>query len=535
MRLAFSQKTLVTAATLLLSVSLGAIITPTATLAQSHDTLVVARSMDVNSLDPHRAFCDTCQIYLSSTYETLVTLAADNKTLLPLLATSWVINADNTEFVFTLDPAAVFADGSPVEAKDVAWSFQRLQNLQQNPAFFLDGVVGVEALDAHTVKVTKAEPDSEFLNKLSTTFTGVINSDVAIANGATADKDSPTTDKAENWFLANSAGSGPFTLKNYTPDNELRLARNENYYRHKSDFSEVVITQVQDAVSQAQALESGAVDLAMQIDPDTAASMSSPDVVTEVIPSYNFVYVAFSPYAEGVNSVLTPEVRQALALAIDYDGMIDFTVGGNGRKQASPIPNGFPGSAGLPDPVQDVEKAKQMLADAGYPDGFSLTAVYPNDNIYGVDLNIMMQKLQQDFAAIGVTIDLQPQTYAVWRDQLNGVGVPVTAIYWAPDFYGSSAYVGYFGMVPGAAWSNRAGQKDAPAINEAEAELFKAALAAPASEAETAFNKVALEMIKDKIIIPLVSPNLVLAHRADIGGVRYSACCNLPLNEIVRK
>lgn len=507
---------------------------PVPTMAQDTDTLVIARSMDINSLDPNRAFCDTCQIYLSSVYETLVTLDADNKTVKPLLALSWEINDNNTEFTFALDPNAVFADGSPVEAKDVVFSFQRLQHLQESPAFFMDGVTAVEAIDTHTVKVTKGEPDAEFVNKLSATFTGVINSDVAIENGAASGEDAPTTDQADNWFQQNSAGSGPFTLVNYTPDTELRLARNDNFYRTKANFSEVVFTQVQDAVSQAQALESGAADIAMQIDSDTASSMSSPDVVTEIVQSFNFVYVGFAPAAEG-GEVLTPKVREALAHAIDYEGMIDFTVGGNGAIQASPIPNGFPGSEGLALPVQDVELAKQMLAEEGLADGFTLLAMYPNDNIYGVDINIMMQKLQQDFSAVGVTLDLQPQTYAVWRDQLNGAGIPVTAIYWAPDYYGSSQYVSYFGMIPTSSWARRAGGAETPLVNQVETDLFAETLAAPAADSAGLFNQVAQEMINDKIIVPLVSPGLVLAHGSDITGVRYSACCNLPLNEIARQ
>jgi peptide/nickel transport system substrate-binding protein len=151
-----------------------------ATFAQDSDTLVIARSMDVNSLDPARAFCDTCQIYLSATYETLVTLAPDNPSLVPALATSWDINPETTQFTFHLTPEAVFADGSPVEAKDVAWSLQRLLNLKGSPAFLMDGMTAIEEVDPKTVRITVAAPDSEFINKISASYAGIINSDVAI-------------------------------------------------------------------------------------------------------------------------------------------------------------------------------------------------------------------------------------------------------------------------------------------------------------------------------------------------------------------
>jgi len=508
-----------------------------AVIAQEPDTLVIARSIGgLNSLDPSRAFCDTCQIYLSSVYESLVTLASDNKSLAPNLAESWEISDDLTQFTFHIKPDAVFSDGSPVEAKDVAWSFQRLLNLKGSPSFLMDGMESVEALDAKTVKVTVSKPNSEFINKVSAPYAAIINSDVAIEAGALADASAATADDAEGWFLETSAGSGPFVLKNYSPESELRLIANANYYGDQPAFDSVVITNIQDSVSQAQALESGAVDIAMQIDADTMASMNSDEVITEIVPSFNFVYIAFSPAATRANGVLTPEVREALTYALDYDGIMDFTVGGNGAKQSAPIPNGFPGTSDLPLRTQDVAKAKQMLADAGYADGFSLIAGYPNDNVYGVDLNLMMQKVQQDLAAVNVSLELQPMTYAVWRDELTGEGLPVTGVYYAPDYFGSGQYVDYFSMIEGTPWASRAGGTQPElVVNATEAELYQKALASSGETSESYYHQLAEEMIGENIIIPLVSPNLVLAFRADIEGVRYSACCNLPLAELSRK
>ncbi len=510
----------------------SALVAPPAT-AQDSDTLVIARSMDVNSLDPSRAFCDTCQFYLTAVYETLVTLGPDNQSLVPNLAESWEVNDDFTEFTFNLTDAT-FADGSPVEASDVIWTFNRLKNLKASPSFLMDGLSSAEAVDEKTVKFTVDAPNSEFLNKVSAPYTGIINAEVAEANGAVADESAAEADQAEPWFLSNSAGSGPFMLSSYSPEAELRLTRNEEYWGEAPGFSEVVVTQIQDAVSQAQALETGQVDIAMQIDPDTAQSIRSADVTTEVIPSYNFVYIGFIPGAKGMADVLTPEVREALALAIDYDGMLDFTVGGNGTKQAAPIPNGFPGTSGLTPREQDVEKAKQMLADAGHSD-LKLVAGYPNDNVYGVDFNTMMQKVQQDFAAVGVELELKPLTWAVWRDELGAGEWPVTAVYYAPDYYGSGQYIAYFGMIEGYPWTARAGVgNDDLVVNAAQADLYAEALASAGDQADAIYQQLGEEMMKDAIIIPLVSPNLVLAYRNDVEGVRYSACCNLPLAEITR-
>jgi peptide/nickel transport system substrate-binding protein len=367
-------------------------------------------------------------------------------------------------------------------------------------------------------------------------YTGVINSDVAIEQGANADPDADATDTAEPWFLENSAGSGPFTLATYRPNDELRLARNDSYWGDPPAFSEVVIRQTKDAVSQAQLLESGGADIAMQIDPDTAKSISSDEVTVKMVPSFNFVYVALSPGALGNQVPLTKEVRQAFGYALDYEGIIDFTLGGEGDLQASPIPNGFPGTDGLPLPAQDVEKAKALLAEAGVGDGFTLDAIYPNVNVYGVDFSTMMQKVQQDLAKVGIETTLQPVTFSVWRDHISGDGIPLTAVYYAPDYFGSGQYAQYFAMTGDTSWSKRAGTgRDPSVINPNEADLLAKALASGGEEQVKLYHELAQQMIDDRIIFPLASPKLVLAHRSDIEGVRYSACCNLPLAEISRK
>ena len=493
--------------------------------------LVIARNMDLDSLDPHRGFCDTCQIYFSNVYETLVALGADNKTIGPNIAASWEVNGDATQFTFKLDPAAKFSDGSPVEAQDVKWSFERLKAVKGNPSFMMDSLASIETPDAHTVVVKLTAPNSEFLGILTAPYTGIVNSEVAAAAGAIAAENDP----AEGWFRDNSAGSGPYVNGGWKPDEELRFNANTNYWREKPGFAEVVIRQTKDAVAQAQALESGAADIAMQIDPDTAKSVNSPDVTITTVPSFNFLYVAFSPGAKSLTKPMTAEVRAALAMALDYEGIIEFTLGGAGKKQAAPIPNGFPGTGNLPMPVSNPEEAKKALADAGWTD-VTLDASFPAMNIYGVDTSILMQKVQQDLAAVGVKIELSPLTFAVWREKLLGEGIPVTTAYYAPDYYGSAQYVQFFGIYEGTPWSKRSHiATNAPdMMNPREPMLLAEALAAPADQQEAAFGAVALEMIGDRVIIPVVSPDMILAHRKDITGVRFSACCNLPLAGIKR-
>jgi peptide/nickel transport system substrate-binding protein len=503
--------------------------------AISETPLVIARDMDLSTLDPSRSFCDTCQLYLTAVYETLIGLdPADNSTFVPRLATSWEGNAENTQFTFNLDPDAVFSDGSPVEAEDVAWSWLRLRDIDASASFLLASVDTIDTPDTHTVVVNLKFPDSAFLAKANAPYTVIINSEVATANGANADEDAEVTDTAEAWFLENSAGSGPFMLASYDEGDELRLNRNENFYRAGPFFEEVIVRQVQDAVTQRQLLESGDVDIAMQIDPDTAAGISNPDVQIDFVDSFNFVYIAL---AEGATTdvPLTADIREAIALAIDYQGMIDVTVGGKGSIQASPIPNGFSGTAGLTLPSRDLDRARELLEGAGVSDGFAIRAAYPTFNVYGVDFNTMMQKVQIDLAEVNIELELVPLEVSVWVDEwFSEEGIPLTAVYYAPDHTDSIQYIEYFGQVPDSRWSTQANPGGDPLIDDEQVRLQAEALAATGAEKEALYQELAELMIAQKIVLPMVNPNLVLARRADISGVHYSACCNLELARVSR-
>ena len=498
-----------------------------ASAADSDKALVIARGMDVNSLDPSRAYCDTCQIFMTAVYETLIGLdASDNKTLVPRLATKWESNPAQTEFTFTLDPKAKFSDGSAVTSADVKFSWERLKALKAASSYLVSTISTIDTPDPETVKVTLSAPNSAFLAQVNASYLGIINSKVAQANGATLD---PTTDKAETWFLSNSAGSGPFTLESYTSGSELRFKRNDNYWGTKAHFPEVIMKETPQAVTQRQQLEQGAVDIAMQISSDVAKGMAGPDINVKQVKSFNYVYLALSQGAKG-GQALTPDVRQAIRMALDYAGLVDVTVGGAGQPQPSPIPNGFLGTDGLAAPKQDVAGAKALLAKAGVTN-LTLDATYPSLNVYGVDFSTAMQKVQTDLKAVGINLTLNPVEISVWADKIGGDGIPVTMLYFAPDHTDSSQYVQYFGLIKDSQWLTWTKGTD----ETAEDDLLAQAFAAQDTTARGAlYNKLATMMINDQVIIPVVNPDLFLASRSDIKGMAYSACCNLVLADLSR-
>jgi peptide/nickel transport system substrate-binding protein len=326
-------------------------------------------------------------------------------------------------------------------------------------------------------------------------------------------------------------------LDTYRPDEELRLKRNDQYWGTKPATRQVVIKEVKDAVSQAQMIESGMVDIATQIDTDTAKSIKSDDVVVESLPSFNFVYVGLVPGSKNNKVPLTAKVREAIALAMDYEGIIEVTVGGKGRVQSTAIPNGFPGTENLPGPKRDLAKAKELLEEEGLSEGFEIESVYPNVNQYGVDFGTMMQKIQQDLKKINITVKLQPVTFPVWIDRIKEGTIPMTGLWYAPDYYGTAQYVTYFTMTPGVRWYGRAGGgKELPELlNKHAVELLGKASQVSAEQAQKLYHELGLEMIKDRIIIPAVNPDLLFVYRKNMTGVRFDISSELPVSEFGKK
>ena len=117
-------------------------------------------------------------------------------------------------------------------------------------------------------------------------------------------------------------------------------------------------------------------------------------------------------------------------------------------------------------------------------------------------------EFQQDLAQVNIKVGLTPLEFSVWRDHVRGDGIPLTAVFYAPDYFGSAQYIQYFAMSDGTPWWKRAGGANDPSITNArEADLLKQALAASEVDKDKFFHDIAMEMINDRVIIPLVSPN----------------------------
>ena len=496
---------------------------PEPTAAPVAKQLVFAIMIDIVDMDPHRAFSDTYLIAAKVMYETLTELDLDNPgQIKPGLAESWDINADSTVYTFYLNKGVKFATGREMTAEDVAWSWQRLQNLEGQPAWLMDGVESIEAVDDYTVRVTMAAPDASFLSKTSVAYTGVMDSEVAEQNGCVAGPDAATADTCKEWLDENSVGAGPFVLERWVRDSEIRLVPNAYYWRGEPAFSSVVFRHVPDATAQAQMLQQGDVDFAMNLDPDTAKQLEGkPGVMLDKDLSLSMIYLAFNTRPEVSEVTSNLAFRKAVLHAIDFEGM-HAAVGGGADTAPGIISYGMLGGGEADPYTYDLDLAKELLAEAGLADGVSLDMHYGNITQFSVDFNVLAQKLQADLAQIGVTLNLFPEEFSVWITEFRAGGNAFTIGYNTPDYNDPHAVTQVFCMEEGV-FAKRMGYSN-PAADEL---TMRAVQTADPAARTRLYGELQRLFNDDAVFHPLLQPLEVIGYRDNIEGFQKN-----PVNKV---
>lgn len=350
---------------------------PAPTLAKTpDDQLVVATVMsNILSLDPAAITGREAVQVLNNIYDTLVVLSPETRQLQPALAESWEIAPDRMSVTFKLHKDAVFSSGNPVTAQDVVWSLKRLltRNLAQSSALKSRGykVEDADKLflapDAHTFVLNLPKPDDPTLILMVLAQNGVgsiLDSKTVLANAQNGDW-------GAKWLTLNSAGSGPYTLTKWASNEYIILTRNPKYRGAAPAMRRVLMRHMPESQSQRLMLQQGDIDVGYSLlAPDLKALEADPEIGIDSTPGAGFYYLALSMKDE---RLAKKEVRQALRLLIDYKGLDRAVMPYYGKLHQRPITTGVLGQ--LPDPGYqlDIAKAKELLAQAGYPDGFKIT------------------------------------------------------------------------------------------------------------------------------------------------------------------
>ena len=380
---------------------------PVAAIAETpKDQLVIAVNMSsMRGLDPHELNQLESAEVVANLYERLITLAADKITEpQPGLAESWTIAEDGKTFTFKIRQGVTFHSGNPLTAKDVVWSLQRLVKLGLAPStdlrqwgFSAENVDSlIRATDDQTVVVETPEVwnSNLILLSLASFSTSILDS----AFLADKNKDG---DLGREFLQTADAGSGPYSLRTWRANEMLIAEAFEDYWQGEPAMRRVLMRHLPESSAQRLQLEAGDMDVATRLSStDLAALDASGDVTIQKTPGFGFYYVALNQKDEILSN---PKVREAFRYLIDYDGLSATVMKYYGIKQQSIIPAGLPGAIEDNPYKLDIEKAKQLLAEAGYPDGFSkvyyATPVTPEYEV--------AQALQANAAKAGIKLDLQ--------------------------------------------------------------------------------------------------------------------------------
>ncbi|CAN7667772.1 ABC transporter substrate-binding protein [Pararhizobium sp. LjRoot255] len=392
--------------TLVSAVTIAAVIPLAATAATPEDQLVIATNMSsMRGLDPHELNQLEAAEVVANLYERLIVLPADKiNEPQPGLAESWTISPDGKTFTFKIRAGVTFHSGNALTAKDVEWSLRRLVKLGLAPStdlrqwgFSADNVDSlIRATDAQTVEIETPEVWNAdlILLSLASFSTSILDS----AFLADKDKDG---DLGREFLQTADAGSGPYSLKTWRA-NELLIAEAfADYSQGAPAMRRVILRHLPESSAQRLQIEAGDVDVATRLSStDLAALEASGGVQIQKTPGFGFYYLALNQKDEILSN---PKVREAFRYLIDYDGLANTVMKYYGIKQQSIIPAALPGALGENPYKLDVEKAKQLLAEAGYPDGFSkvyyATPVTPEFEV--------AQSLQANAAKAGIKLDLQ--------------------------------------------------------------------------------------------------------------------------------
>jgi peptide/nickel transport system substrate-binding protein len=324
--------------------------------------------------------------------------------VIPDLATEWTVDEAGTTWTFTLREGVTFHDGTPWDADAAIFNLDRTIN-EASPDFYpelnaqaglsIAGIVSAAKVDDMTIAITTDGPLSYLPSNLTTVFFG-----------------SPTAikDKGNEGFGQEPVGTGPFAFESYQRGQQLALTANADYWAGKPGVDKVVLRPIPDATARVAALRAGQVNWIEVPPPDDVASLTDDDyqVLTN---SYDHSW----PWVLDVSKAPWNDVRvrQAANYAINRESLIDNVLQGTADPAGQVAPKANAGyQEGNDVYTYDPDKAKQLLAEAGLPDGFSTTLSYPTSGSGNMLPTPMNEALQADLAAVGIQVELQPVEWA---------------------------------------------------------------------------------------------------------------------------
>lgn len=343
-----------------------------------------------DSLDPHEVVAAGTKEVFFNIYEGLMKLDSDGN-LIPAVASNYTVSDDKVEYSFTLRDNVKFHDGSTVTVEDVVYSIERCADTSDGTPLVaaFSNIESVTATDASTIVIQLVNPDVDFLTYMTTAIIPEAN-------------ENPDTV---------AIGTGPYRFVSRSPQSNVVLTRFDEYWGTPAQIKDVTFKIIADTDMIVMNLKSGAIDMFCRITASQANELAGSEY-SVLEGTMNLVQALYlnneaGPFAD-------VRVRQALCYAIDRQEILDFTADGKGTIIGSSMFPAF-GKYYLPELSdyynQDIDKAKQLLTDAGYPDGFTFTITVPSNYQQHIDT---AQVIVEQLKNINVTAEINLVEWNTW-------------------------------------------------------------------------------------------------------------------------
>ena len=358
--------------------------------------LTMGYTTEPEGLDPHRTAAASTFTVTNNIYDTLVGVTSD-WSITPRLAKEWVISEDGMSITFTLRDDVYFHNGRQMTAKDVEFSFNRLKDAESPKARDYANIVKIEVLDDYNIKFTTETLDVELLKSFAYPWAAVV------------------PEEAAETLKTNPVGTGAFTLKEWVPQQQIILERNDNYYGDKAKLETVKLVLIPDATSMMASFQVGDIDIIPLTGNQVTMIEGNADyqVISQPMNAVQIMSLNTD------NEILSNEkVRQAMAMAINKDEVIEASMFGYGDKIGSHLPPTSPDYYDTNNIIEyNPERAKELLKEAGYENGFEIKMTLPKNYQLHVDAG---QVIADQLGKIGIKVNIELVEWGTWLSEVYG-------------------------------------------------------------------------------------------------------------------
>ena len=378
----------------------------------SAEELIIARSISTTGMDP--GFLREAATLVDNVFDTLI-LRDQDMQLVPGLAVSWTA-IDDTTWEFELREGVTFQNGEPFNAEAVKFTLDRVLDPDANsPTIsYIRTVAGAEVVDEFTVRVTTAAPDPLLPTRMSRYPTYIVPPGYVEEVG-------------QEEFARSPVGTGPYAMTDFVPDEHVVMEANADYWRGAPSIDTVTWRVIPEATARIAALLSGEVHLVESVPADLVDLVEGEDGV-ELVQVANGGLTIYFGLKMDEPPLDDARVRRALSLAVDRAAIAETLLRGFATPKGTQVgPFDF-GYLDLAPPEQDLEQARTLLAEAGYPDGFEIRMQGTRRYINGAEVS---QAIVQQFGEIGVQVELEVPEWSVYIQQVPaGEQAPIYMLGW---------------------------------------------------------------------------------------------------------